>query len=58
MLFRSQVIVIYPLVENFAVDQRIFRYTSEDITVYIYLLDCVHGEEDLLRFLEDPERQV
>lgn len=51
----EQVIVIYPLVESFAVDQRIFRYTSEDITVFIYLLDCVHGEEALLRFLDNPE---
>lgn len=54
----EQVIVIYPLVESFAVDQRIFRYMSEDITVYIYLLDCVHGEKDLLYFLENPERQI
>ena len=50
----EQVIVIYPLVERFAADQRVFRYISEDISVYIYLFDCVHGEKDLLRFLEDP----
>lgn len=54
----EQVIVIYPLVESFAVDQRIFRYMSEGIAVYIYLLDCVNGEKDLMRFLEDPERQI
>jgi len=51
----EQVIVIYPLVESFAVDQRVFRYMSEDITVYIYLLDCVRGEKDLIHFLNNPK---
>lgn len=51
----EQVIVVYPLVESFAVNQRVFRYTSEDITVFIYLLDCVNGEKELLRFLDNPE---
>lgn len=51
----EQVIVVYPLVESFAPKQRVFCYTSEDIKVYIYLLDCVRGEADLLRFLENPK---
>lgn len=49
----EQVVMIYPLVESPPDYERSIRYTSEDITVHVYLFDCVEGEEDLIRFLED-----
>lgn len=49
----EQVVMIYPLVESFPNYERSIQYTSEGITVHVYLFDCVEGEEDLIRFLED-----
>lgn len=52
----KQVVVIYPLAESFPIDKREFRFTSEGLSVYIYLLDCMDGEDDLIEFLKKLDR--
>lgn len=48
----EQVMMIYPLVESLPDGIRDVKYTDGDVTVHIYLFDCVNGEEDLVCFLE------
>lgn len=53
----EQIVMIYSIVESLPNDVRDIQYTDGDITMNIYLFDCVNEDKDVVDFLENLDSQ-